>query len=154
MIFSGSYGTFYFSLEVEGALTSCFKEPMRDRSFVADFGSFDSEDKAVEKVESLKKEILTPKAHSAKAFLTLSILQTGSFDSIKLASKLLNLDNPGMLHLSFRRPRKMDSQVKPPNHTPITSAFKELPTKMISAMVFVGYWIKPKQALPPSRVKS
>lgn len=31
---------------------------MEDRSFTADFGTFDSENKSIEKVESLKKEIL------------------------------------------------------------------------------------------------
>lgn len=56
---SGSYGSFSSSLEVEGAMTSCIRELIGNRSFEANFGSFDSEDKAVEKVESLKKEMLT-----------------------------------------------------------------------------------------------
>lgn len=143
---SGSYGKFYSSLEVEGAMTSCIKEPMGDRSFVADFGTFDSESKAVEKVESLKKEMLT-----CYPFLKFADTKGTFSESI---SYIVHMDNLGMSRLSFRRPKRRLSAPRWLNPIPITNALRELPTKIISAKVSAGYWIKPKQVLLPSRVKN
>lgn len=52
------YGNFYSTLEVEGGKQSYMYDIFGDLSFMTDFGTFDTENAALQKVESLKKEIL------------------------------------------------------------------------------------------------